>query len=91
LRGRKRVRRWCIAMEFDAELDARGLASPMPILCAKKAMDKMTDGLVLKVLATDPKSPKDFVAFCKQTGNDFLVARKEGDDFIFYLRRNTIG
>ncbi|MES1981747.1 MAG: sulfurtransferase TusA family protein [Pseudomonadota bacterium] len=78
-------------MEFDAELDARGLASPLPILCAKKAMDKMTDGLVLRVLATDQKSPKDFVAFCRQTGNDLLVASKEGEDFIFFLRRNTIG
>ncbi len=52
---------------FDRELDVRGLNCPLPILRAKKALGDLTAGQVLKVMATDPGSVKDFQAFCKQT------------------------
>ena len=48
----------------------RGLNCPLPILRAKKALGDLTAGQVLKVMATDPGSVKDFQAFCKQTGNE---------------------
>ena len=51
---------------FDRELDVRGLNCPLPILRAKKALGDLTAGQVLKVLATDPGSVKDFQAFCKR-------------------------
>jgi tRNA 2-thiouridine synthesizing protein A len=50
-------------MEFDKEVDARGLNCPLPILRAKKALADMTSGQILKVLATDPGSQRDFAAF----------------------------
>ena len=59
-------------MNFDKELDARGLNCPLPILRAKKALNEMTSGQVLKIVATDPGSVKDFQAFSKQTGNELL-------------------
>jgi tRNA 2-thiouridine synthesizing protein A len=74
-------------MNFDKELDARGLNCPLPILRAKKALNDMQSGQVLKIVATDPGSVKDFQAFSKQTGNELLshaVAQKE---FTFYLKR----
>ena len=43
-------------MNFDKELDARGLNCPLPILRAKKALTDMTTGQVLRILATDPAS-----------------------------------
>ena len=55
-------------MQFDKELDARGLNCPLPILRTKKALTDMLSGQVLKVLATDPGSVKDFQAFSRQTG-----------------------
>ncbi|THF58611.1 sulfurtransferase TusA family protein [Pseudothauera rhizosphaerae] len=75
-------------MEFDKEVDARGLNCPLPILRAKKALAEMLPGQILRVLATDPGSVKDFQAFAKQTGND-LARQGETEDkaFEFYLKR----
>jgi tRNA 2-thiouridine synthesizing protein A len=74
-------------MNFDKELDARGLNCPLPILKAKKALNEMQSGQVLKLVATDPGSVKDFQAFCKQTGNELLSHAAEQKEFIFYMKR----
>jgi tRNA 2-thiouridine synthesizing protein A len=74
-------------MNFDKELDARGLNCPLPILRAKKALTDMTTGQVLKILATDPGSVKDFQAFAKQTGNELLSQNEAEKEFVFFLKR----
>ncbi|HMV54104.1 MAG TPA: sulfurtransferase TusA family protein [Rhodocyclaceae bacterium] len=74
-------------MQHDKELDARGLNCPLPILRAKKALADMTSGQVLRILATDPGSVKDFQAFARQTGNELLSENSKGDEFEFLLRR----
>lgn len=74
-------------MNFDKELDARGLNCPLPILRAKKALADMTGGQVLRILSTDPGSVKDFQAFAKQTGNDLLASAENNKEFEFYLKR----
>ena len=74
-------------MNFDKELDARGLNCPLPILRAKKALNGMQSGQVLKIVATDPGSVKDFQAFCKQTGNDLLSQAAAEKEFTFFLKR----
>ena len=74
-------------MEAQKELDTRGLNCPLPILKAKKALAEMTSGQVLKVIATDPGSLRDFQAFARQTGNE-LVEQVSGEkEFVHYLRR----
>ena len=55
--------------DFNLELDARGLNCPLPILRAKKSINELESGQVLKVISTDPGSIKDFDSFCTQTGN----------------------
>jgi tRNA 2-thiouridine synthesizing protein A len=74
--------------EFTKELDASGLNCPMPILRAKKALKELNSGEVLKVIATDPGSVKDFEAFAKQTGNELLESTEEGASFIYRLRKS---
>ena len=74
-------------MEFQKELDARGLNCPLPILKAKKALAEMESGQVLRVLATDPGSVRDFQAFCKQTGNQLLSHTKDDEVFTFFMQR----
>jgi tRNA 2-thiouridine synthesizing protein A len=74
-------------MNFDKELDARGLNCPLPILRAKKALNDMQSGQVLKIVATDPGSVKDFQAFAKQTGNDLLQQAEADKEFVFFLKR----
>ena len=71
----------------DKEIDTRGLNCPLPILRAKKALSDMTSGQVLKILATDPGSVRDFQAFAKQTGNELLAQETVDKEFIHYLRR----
>ena len=74
-------------MNFDKELDARGLNCPLPILRTKKALTDMTSGQVLKVLATDPGSVRDFQAFSKQTGNALLSSETASSEFIFFMQK----
>ena len=74
-------------MQFDKELDARGLSCPLPILKTKKALNDLATGQVLKVVATDPGSVKDMEAFANQTGNPLLSVGEENKDFVFYLRK----
>jgi TusA-related sulfurtransferase len=57
------------ALQAHKEIDTRGLNCPLPILKAKKALADMSSGEVLKVLATDTGSLRDFQAFARQTGN----------------------
>ncbi|NOZ10711.1 MAG: sulfurtransferase TusA family protein [Gammaproteobacteria bacterium] len=73
--------------EFDAELDARGLNCPLPILRAKKAINELNAGQILKIIATDPGSVKDFEAFCKQTGNDLMSSEETGGEFVFSIKK----
>ena len=74
-------------MNFDKELDTRGLNCPLPILKAKKALAEMTTGQLLKVVSTDAGSTRDFQAFAKQTGNELVEQQTAGKDFIHVLKR----
>ena len=74
-------------MQIDRELDVQGLKCPLPILRTKKALAEMESGQILHVLATDPGAVKDFAAFSRQTGNDLLEQKEEGQVFEFFLKR----
>lgn len=74
-------------MLIDRVLDVKGLNCPLPILRTKKTLSEMTSGQVLRVLATDPGSVKDFQAFSRQTGNELLSSIENGDTFEYLLRR----
>jgi len=47
----------------------------------------MLSGQVLKIVATDPGSVKDFAAFAKQTGNPLLSSETADKDFIFFMKK----
>lgn len=74
-------------MDTHKEIDTRGLNCPLPILKAKKALADMDSGQLLKVLATDNGSLRDFQAFAKQTGNELVEQQTVGDEYIHVLRR----
>lgn len=73
---------------FDQELDASGLNCPLPILRAKKALNGLEQGQVLKVISTDQGSVKDFEAFCKQTQNPLLSSAEDNGHYIFFVQKN---
>lgn len=73
--------------DFDSELDARNLACPLPVLRAKKAIAELSSGQVLKLIATDPGSVKDFDAFCSQTGNELLSSNEQSGEYHFLIKK----
>jgi tRNA 2-thiouridine synthesizing protein A len=74
-------------MDFDKELDARGLNCPLPIVRTKKSLNDMVSGQILRVVATDPGSVKDFQAFSRQTGNELLSAETATNEFVFFMKK----
>ncbi|MEE1652306.1 sulfurtransferase TusA family protein [Brachymonas sp. G13] len=72
---------------FDVELDASGLSCPLPILKAKKALNTLESGQVLKIITTDPGALRDFQAFAVQTGNALLGQQEAGASCTHYLKR----
>jgi tRNA 2-thiouridine synthesizing protein A len=76
-------------MDFAIELDARGLKCPLPILRTKKALSGIAAGEVLKIVATDPGSVRDFQAFARQTGHELLEHSAANEEFTFFLRKRS--
>ena len=74
-------------MEADLELDTRGLNCPLPILRTKKALVGIQSGQVLKIVATDPGSVKDFETFAKQTGHQLLSHGEANGEFTFLMKK----
>jgi TusA-related sulfurtransferase len=74
-------------MQVDKEIDTRGLNCPLPILKAKKALAEIDSGQVLKVVATDPGSVRDFQAFARQTGHELVDQSSSGDEFVHCLKK----
>ena len=72
---------------FDHELDARGLNCPIPILRTKKFLTTMETGEIVRIMATDPGSVKDFDAFARQTDNELLSSTEAKGEFQFTLKK----
>jgi len=74
-------------MNFDKELDARGLGCPLPIIKTKKSLNELTSGQILRVIATDPGSVSDMQAFTEQTGNHLLSSEVQNKDYVFFIKK----
>lgn len=70
-------------------LDVTGLNCPMPLLKAKKALNDMAPDALLKVLATDPGSVRDFEVFSRQSGHALLESSQDGDTYVYLLRKKA--
>ena len=73
------------ALQIDREVDARGLNCPLPMLRTKKTLNDMVSGQVVRIIATDPASVRDFEAFARQTGTP--VQQSEQDGAFVLMRR----
>jgi tRNA 2-thiouridine synthesizing protein A len=71
----------------DTLLDTRGLKCPLPVLRARKAMGNVAPGGVLRVLATDPGTVRDFQAFCAATGHELVAQAEAKGEFTFRIRK----
>lgn len=70
-----------------AELDARGLKCPLPVLRARKALKDLAAGGALTVLATDPSAVKDFTAFCAENGHALLGWTEDQSVYTITIRK----
>lgn len=68
-------------------VDARGLSCPMPIVKTALAVKALDPGDIVEVLATDPGSQRDVVAWCRSTGNDLIEHSVDGSVYRFLIRR----
>ena len=75
------------ATQIAQVVDAKGLSCPMPIVKTAQAIKAVASGALIEVLATDPGSTKDFVAWAKTTGNELVEQSVEGGVYRFVIRR----
>jgi TusA-related sulfurtransferase len=68
-------------------LDCKGLNCPLPVIKTKKAIEQLSVGQVLQMIATDPGSKSDMVAWSKSTGHELLETREEPGVFTFFVRK----
>ncbi len=78
-------------LAVDEELDVLGLACPMPLLKAKQALNRLPAGALLRVLATDPGSERDFAVFAKQSGHELLCSENSDGRYEYVLRKKSAG
>ena len=76
-----------MTLHVDHELDLSGLSCPMPLLKTKQALNRLESGKVLRVVATDPASERDFKAFSEQSGILLLQAAREDRIYIYWLQK----
>ena len=74
-------------VKADVQLDAKGLACPMPIVKTKKAMTNLEEGQVLEVQATDKGSKADLAAWSNTVGHQYIGTVEEGDVLYHYIRK----
>jgi tRNA 2-thiouridine synthesizing protein A len=73
-------------LEITTTVDAKGLSCPMPIVRTAQAIRLLASGSIVEVLATDPGSTKDFVAWCRSTGNELIEQTADGAVYRFVIR-----
>lgn len=74
-------------IKSDVQLDAIGLACPMPIVKTKKVMATVEEGQVLEVQATDKGSVADLAAWSKTVGHQYIGATEIDGVFYHYIRK----
>ena len=69
----------------------RGKRCPMPVLRAKLALNRVADGEIVHVAATDPHAVVDFQAFCARSGHELVRENRDADDVYHFFIRRTPG
>lgn len=74
-------------MQHNAELDAKGLLCPEPVMMLHVEMRKLTGGEVLKVIATDPSTTRDIPKFCQFLGHSLLQQQEDNDLYLYWIQK----
>ena len=79
----------CFTYPVARELDTRGLRCPLPLLKAKQALRDMTTGQVLRVLATDAGSVRDFQSYAQLSGQELLASTELDAVYCYLLKKSA--
>lgn len=74
-------------MDYDAELDAKGLLCPLPVLKARKRLQALAQGQVLRIIADDPAAIVDVPHFCAEAGHDLLDQSDTDNGQVYLIRK----
>jgi tRNA 2-thiouridine synthesizing protein A len=75
-------------MDSDADLDARGLLCPLPVLKARKRLAALAPGQILRVVADDPAALVDIPHFCTEQGHVLVDQRDLGHPaYAYHIRK----
>lgn len=80
---------YVLAMEWDHELDTQGLLCPLPVLKARKRLQAMRPGEVLRIIATDPAAVIDIPHFCNESGHELVGTADEGTAQVYLIRHRA--
>ncbi len=74
-------------MNITKIVDAKGLACPMPVVQARKAMNEIETGEVLEIHTTDRGTVSDMAAWSKSGGHDLVEQKEEDGVFTFWIKK----
>jgi tRNA 2-thiouridine synthesizing protein A len=74
-------------MDWDEELDARGLLCPLPVLKARKRLGGLKGGQVLRMIADDPAAVIDVPHFCAESGHELAHRDEEAGAQVYFIRK----
>lgn len=77
-------------MDWDQDVDARGMICPLPVLKARKRLLAMVPGAILRLRATDPAAVVDVPHFCREAGHELLSTRSDGAATAYFIRRGDM-
>ena len=74
-------------IEYDEELDTRGLFCPEPLFEVRNLSETLETGQCFKVVADDPAAEEDLKRWAKRTDTQLVEFQKDGDNLIFYFKK----
>jgi len=72
---------------WDQELDATGLLCPLPVLKARKRLEALASGQVLRVLADDPAAVIDMPHFCAEQGHSLIASTMDTQPQVYLIKK----
>ena len=71
------------------QLDCVGLYCPQPLIQTRIAINRMSVGDILEIIADDPAAEEDLKRFCKRTGHELVDVQKFDDGSVqLHIRKS---
>ncbi|WP_168016520.1 sulfurtransferase TusA [Halomonas salinarum] len=72
--------------DHTVEMDTSGLYCPEPIMMMHNKVRDMSQGEILKVIATDPATTRDIPKFCSFLGHELIYQHESEQTYLYLIR-----